>query len=72
MPSRRATDAKICGNDPILWEEAEQAARIALTARIELWDAMWPLRRRNQRQPKKYVTSIAIRNSHILWWLEQC
>ena len=31
---------RICGNDPILWEEAEQAARIALTARIELWDAM--------------------------------
>ena len=31
---------RICGNDPILWEEAEQAARVALAARIELWDAM--------------------------------
>ena len=31
---------RICGNDPILWAEVEHAARIALVARIELWDAM--------------------------------
>jgi hypothetical protein len=39
-PAAERLMQRICGNDPILWEEAEQAARVALTARIELWDAM--------------------------------
>ena len=39
-PAAERLMQRICGNNSILWEEAEQAARIALTARIELWDAM--------------------------------
>jgi len=30
----------VCGDDPRLWSEAEQAARKAISARIALWDAI--------------------------------
>ena len=30
----------ICGDDPDLWQQAEQAAFASLTARLNLWDAM--------------------------------
>ncbi|MGA0888745.1 MAG: DUF3050 domain-containing protein [bacterium] len=39
-PAAERLMQRICGNDPILWAEAEHAARIALISRIELWDAM--------------------------------
>ena len=32
--------AKLCGEDPAKWAEAEEAARAALTARITLWDGV--------------------------------
>jgi hypothetical protein len=30
----------MCGNDPVKWAEASETARIALEARIGLWDAV--------------------------------
>ena len=39
-PAAEQLMQRICGNDPIRWAEAESAARVAITARIELWDAM--------------------------------
>ncbi len=39
-PAAERLIQRICGNDPIRWAEAENAAIVALTARIELWDAM--------------------------------
>ena len=39
-PAAERLMQRICGDDPILWEEAKQAAKIALTARIELWDEL--------------------------------
>jgi len=30
----------MCGNDPLKWAEASETARIALEARIALWNAL--------------------------------
>lgn len=37
-PASRAIVARLCGTEARLWAEAEETARIALRARIELWD----------------------------------
>ena len=39
-PVCRRIVATMCGNDPIKWAEASEAARLALEARIHLWDAL--------------------------------
>jgi pyrroloquinoline quinone (PQQ) biosynthesis protein C len=39
-PVCRRIVATMCGSDPIKWAEASEAARLALEARINLWDAV--------------------------------
>lgn len=39
-PICRRIVARMCGNDPLKWAEASETARIALEARIALWDAV--------------------------------
>ena len=39
-PVCRRIVATMCGSDPIKWAEASEAARIALEARINLWDGL--------------------------------
>ena len=39
-PLARAMVARVCRDDPKRWAEAEQAARFALQARVELWDSI--------------------------------
>ncbi len=39
-PLARTIVARVCRDDPKRWAEAEQAARFALQARIELWDSI--------------------------------
>ena len=39
-PVCRRIVATMCGNDPIKWAEASESARLALEARIHLWDAL--------------------------------
>ena len=39
-PVCRRIVATMCGSDPIRWAEASEAARLALEARINLWDAV--------------------------------
>jgi hypothetical protein len=37
--------AELCGDDPIKWKEAADAAKAALTARLSLWDGILTLSR---------------------------
>jgi len=39
-PISQALLERVCGNDVDKWNDAEQAARAALQARIDLWDAL--------------------------------
>ena len=39
-PICRRIVARMCGNDPLKWAEASETARIALEARIALWNAV--------------------------------
>ncbi len=39
-PVCRRIVSTMCGSDPIKWAEASEAARLALEARINLWDAV--------------------------------
>lgn len=39
-PACRRIVARLCGDDPSLWEEASRAARECLESRITLWDAI--------------------------------
>ena len=33
--------ARLCGDDPLKWEQAQEAAVMALRARLQLWDAIY-------------------------------
>lgn len=39
-PVCRRIVARLCGNDPVLWDEASRTARACLESRITLWDAI--------------------------------
>jgi hypothetical protein len=56
-PRAKAVVARVCGTSAMLWAEAEDAARVALRARLRLWDEVLELvlaaRRRQGRVTRR-------------------